>query len=318
MKEIIYFDAEAHDDGLSGIVMPYGQQADRLGYKLVVEPGAFAGRMADVIVNEGHDQSRLLGRTGPKGNVDLTDSRSQLMLSMTYPNTQIGRDAKILVDTGVLRGFSAELSIMKDSWNGGVRRVLEASLSGIGLVARPAMKDAVLFSDNGKVMVLESGLIEFKAEMLQRRNFRGELRWDEITVESMARRRAVMFLKDSLDIDMPVTLMLGADYNASAANTHGDGSLTLRKTNTGIEWRVKRLPKTENGDKILQLLAGGLITGWRAGFVPRQASTRQIEHMGFDFTLQEVVSAQLCEVRLTSDGTGGNGNVQGVRRRRRG
>lgn len=325
MKEMFYFSAEGHEKGVSGVVMPYGELAAQRGYRLRVDRGAFAGLMDDVVVNMQHDPSLLLGRTGKSGNVVLTDSPEALLLSMTYPDTQLGRDAKALVDLGVLRGFSAEMHIGKDEWHGGVRAVKQAKLSGVGLVAVPAMGTAVLLSATDmEEGVKESGVFSVSDEFVRlgKRDFSGELLWDEVTVSSMAQRQAVKFLPDSLDIDMPVTLMLGADYNTSAANTVADGSLKLRKTNRGVTFEVKNLPRTENGEKLLAMLASGLITGWRVGYVPKDIrKTEDVEIMGFKMTLTEVHSAQMCEVRAASDGTGGNGKIiaglLSSRRRRR-
>ena len=314
-KETIYFEAEAHDEGLSGIVMPYGEPAKRLGYRLAVERGAFKGKMNDVVVNKHHDPSLLLGRTGPKGNVNLTDSPDQLLLSMRYPDTQAGRDAKVEVELGMLAGFSAELTILEDEWQGGDRIVKAAELHGIGLVARPAMKGAVLLSEEHVQM---SNVFPMGTIKLQSRRLEGELLWDDRGILSMARKQAVSFRKDSLETDMPITLMLGSDYNMSAANTKDDGSLTVRKTNKGLSWRVNNMPRTQSGEAILEKARRGLITGWRAGFVPRLVEKKEIEINGFEFTLDDVISAVFCEVRLTSDGTGGYGPIKSARRNRRG
>ena len=310
--ERLYSDAEAHEDGLSGVVMPYGELAARPGYQLQVMQGSLAGRMSDVLVNLQHDDRQLLGRTG--GNVQLTDTQKDLLISMTYPDTQVGRDAKALVDMGVLAGFSAELQVLSDTWVGGVRRVDKAHLGGIALVARPAMKSALIL---GVEDPREGGVIPFAREDLQKRELRGEMVWGEPSVVSMANREAVLFEAESLDISNPITLMLGNDYNASAANSADNGSLKLQQTNKGISWRVANMPQTENGEKILKMTSAGLVTGWRVGYIPIKSRQSSVELYGLDMRLSVVEEAMMCEVRLTSDGTGGAGNVRGARRRRR-
>lgn len=309
----LYNDVEAHDEGLSGIVVPYNQRARQVGYQLSVDEGAFAGRMPDVLVNVQHDKSRLIGRTGLKGNVNLTDTPGQLAIAMSYPDTQIGRDAKTEVELGILAGFSAEFTILSDYWNGGVRHIKEAVLMGIGLVARPAMSGAVILSAD-EIQV--GGEIAFPFVELQKRSFSGEMVWNEISVASMARRQAVLFRPGSLDVEMPISLLLGSDYNTSAANTAADGSLTVQKTNRGISWKVDRLPRTENGGKILNMLSKGLILSWRPGFVAMRTKKRPVKVMGFDMELTEVEEAQLCDVRLISSGAPGSGPVRRSGRRR--
>ena len=310
--ERLYADAEAHEDGLSGVVMPYGELAPRPGYQLQVMPGSLAGRMSDVLVNLQHDDKQLLGRTG--SNVQLTDTQKELLIAMTYPDTQVGRDAKLLVDIEVLTGFSAELHVLDDTWVGGVRRVDEAHLSGIALVARPAMKTAMIL---GAQDVLEGGLIEFKREELRMRQLSGEMVWGEPSVASLSRRAAVQFEAGSLDISNPITLMLGNDYNSTAANTADNGALAIQATNKGLNWSVRNMPRTENGEKILKMAATGLITGWRVGYVPYKQRQERIKMMGLDMHLTIVEEAMMCDVFLSSDGPGGVGNVRSARRRRR-
>lgn len=318
--ERLYMDAEAHEHGLSGVVLPYGELAPRIGYQLQVEHGSLAGRMDDVLLNVQHDETQLLGRTGPDGNVHLTDTEKSLLISFRYPDTQLGKDVKALVDHGVLRGFSAELAVLSDDWAGGVRRMTKGALTGIGLVARPAMRGAKITQKLAIEAVkapLEGGLIAFKTEQLARREMSGELQWDEPSIASMARREAVLFKPDSLNTENPVTLMLGSDYNMTAANTADNGALQVQKTNSGLRWRVRNMPRTENGEKILQLAGAGLITGWRAGFIPLRSEKSKVKLMGIDMDLTIVSEGILCEVRLTSDGTGGAGQVRGSRRSRR-
>ena len=310
--EYLYSEAEAQADGLSGVVMPYGELAPRVGYKLQVPKGSLAGRMSDVLVNVQHDDKQLLGRTG--GNVQLTDTEQKLLLAMTYPDTQAGHDAKTLVDIGVLKGFSAELTILSDTWIGGIRRVDRAALTGIALVARPAMKNAVLLSGDE---VLEGGYVRFNAESLQKRALRGDMPWGEPSVISMVRQTAVLFERDSLDISNPITLMLGSDYNASAANTADNGALKIQKTNAGISWRVDNMPRTDNGEKILQLSRAGLLTGWRVGYGARRSRRTKIELEGLQMDLEIVQEGILCDVRLSSHAQASAGRVRGSRRRRR-
>lgn len=316
--EVLYSEAEAQENGVSGVVLPYGDLAPRAGYLLQIQQGALAGRMSDVLVNLQHDNKQLLGRTG--GNVDLTDTEAELLISMTYPDTQVGRDAKALVDIGVLTGFSAELQVLSDDWDGGVRRVDKARLSGIGLVARPAMSRALIqhnFMELGGFKVFQGGEHRFDTEELRQRELRGEMKWNEPSVVSMANREAVLFEPDSLDISNPITLMLGSDYNTSAANSAANAALKVRKTNAGVAWSVANMPRTENGEKILKMSRQSLITGWRVGYIPIRTRKSDVELHGLDMALTTVQEGMMCEVRLTSDGTGGAGAVSGSRRRRR-
>lgn len=320
--ERLYSPAEVHDEGLSGVVMPYEELAPQIGYMVQYASGGFAGRMSDVLMNVQHDDTQLIGRTGPSGNVHLTDTPEQMLISFKYPDTQLGADTKKLVDMGVLTGFSAETLILSDEWRGGVRRITKSKLTGVALVAKPAMKTALITSKYGAIPFgrYEKGYGDYGYDrsMLAARDMRGELNWGEPSIVSMRHRTAVQFERDSLDIEaMPITLLLGSDFNNSAANTAGDGSLSVTKTNKGISWRVRNMPRTENGERILNLAREGLITGWRAGYIPIETHGEKITLAGIEVELQIVDKGILCDIALATDGSGGAGNVAPARRRRR-
>ena len=134
----------------------------------------------------------------------------------------------------------------------------------------------------------------------------------------MRRREAVLFEPGSLDVEMmPITLLLGSDFNNSAANTEGDGSLTVKKTNRGISWNVRNMPRTDNGERILKLAAAGLITGFRVGYIGVNTKQERTKIAGMDMGLTRVLDGILCDIGLSTDGSGGAGDVRTVRRRRR-
>ena len=319
--ERLYADAMRNKNGLHGIVVPYGQRAARPGYQLMIEQGAFEGRMDDIRLNIQHDRNQLLGATGPTGNVELVDTPEMMSISMEYPDTQLGRDAKTLVELGALTGFCAELQVIKDEWVGGLRVCKEAILTGIGLVDRPAMPNALITEKFGKVDLdhrMVSGVIPTTVEYLADRDMRGEMEWGRPSIVSMRRRKAVLFEPGSLDVEMmPITLLLGSDFNNSAANTAGDGSLSVRKTNRGLSWRVRNLPRTDNGERILTLAKNGLITGFRVGYIGTKESKSLLEMAGIEFEITKVSNGILCDIGLSTDGSGGAGKVQTTRTSRR-
>lgn len=127
------------DRAITGTVVRYGDKAKVAGFTETILPGAF-GNIGDVMLNIGHDGSKLIARAG--GGLVLADSAERLELRADVANTTDGNDALELVRTGVLRGFSVEMRVLEDHWQGTHRTVKRAELKDIGLVARPAYADS--------------------------------------------------------------------------------------------------------------------------------------------------------------------------------
>ena len=125
---------------IEGVVIPYGQRAAVGGFTEEFTAGSI--RFQDVIVNLQHDRRRPLART--QGGLLLIDSPEELRAKITLSDTADGRDVRTLIKDKVLRGLSAEFVTVEDEWRGSHRRILSATLSGIGIVDTGAYAGATL------------------------------------------------------------------------------------------------------------------------------------------------------------------------------
>ena len=103
-----------------------------------IRAGAF-GRVGDVVANIQHDRKRPLARTGG-GGLDLSDGPERMTARLSLPDTTDGRDARILLDRGVLRGLSVEMIVNDEDYTGRERIINRAELKGLALVDRPAYR----------------------------------------------------------------------------------------------------------------------------------------------------------------------------------
>ena len=138
--------AEGSSPGtLAGVAMPYGSVADLGGgLRERFDPGAFGPDVegADVMANWQHAREAPLARTGG-GGLTLTDGPAALRAVLVLPATAAGRDVAELASRRVLRGFSVEFRSAVDRFEGSVRVVQRAVLTGLGVVDRPAYGDAL-------------------------------------------------------------------------------------------------------------------------------------------------------------------------------
>ena len=139
--EIRYAILEFREDGdrmiVSGTAARYGEFAPIGRYfNERIQRGAF-GSIGEIVANVQHDRRVALARNIPSGGLSFQDSESELRVSLELPPTTAGRDAGILVQRGVLRGFSVEMIGVRDSWEGENRTIEKATLGGIGLVDDP-------------------------------------------------------------------------------------------------------------------------------------------------------------------------------------
>lgn len=146
--ELRYVEVRAEGSGLSGVAVTYGAvaRAGPTGRELF-EPGAFAGRMADVTLNRQHERGRILVRTG--AGLTLTDSPEALRFAAELGETREERDTLDLVRRGVLRGASVEFVPLRENIVAGVRRIAEAALVRIGIVDTPAYPGSTVEARQG-------------------------------------------------------------------------------------------------------------------------------------------------------------------------
>ena len=143
VRRMAFDAAEFRAEGrrLSGIVMPYESTSmtTPAGPERF-QSGAFEGRAGDVVLNLHHAADKPLVRTD--AGLVLEHTAEALRMTAELPSTRDADDALELVRTKVLRGLSVEFVARIERREQGVRVVEQAELSGIGLVTRPAYKDA--------------------------------------------------------------------------------------------------------------------------------------------------------------------------------
>ena len=123
--------------------MPYRSKAVIAGiFTETVEPGAFAGRMNDVVVNYMHQREAPIARTDG-GGLTLTDSAERLTARVEIPAYR--EDIIDQVRRKILRGFSVEMYVKDEDWPAPDERVVkQAQLAGLALVDTPAYSDATM------------------------------------------------------------------------------------------------------------------------------------------------------------------------------
>ena len=128
---------------IEGAAMPYGAKANIAGiFTETVEPGAFDGRMDDVVVNYMHQREAPIARTDG-GGLTLTDSAERLTARVEIPSYR--EDILDQVTRKILRGFSVEMFVKDEAWPEVDRRVIkQAQLSGLALVDTPAYSKATM------------------------------------------------------------------------------------------------------------------------------------------------------------------------------
>lgn len=147
--ELRSFDTEIQGDdtAIEGLLVPYDRYADIAGFRERFAKGAFREYLAaggDVIYNYAHDRSAILGRR-ESGTLTIEERDSGLWGRVELPDTTLGRDIRVMVKRGDIRGHSIEFIPVDDGWElkDGIdhRTITRAHLPGVALVARPAYAD---------------------------------------------------------------------------------------------------------------------------------------------------------------------------------
>ena len=108
-------------------------------------PGTFSPVESwDAGLNVQHKRERPLARTQGGGLV-LLDSAEELRAEFELPDTQTGHDTAELINRGILRGLSVEMSVPPDGqkWSQtpdgkSLRTITRAKLHGLSVVDSPA------------------------------------------------------------------------------------------------------------------------------------------------------------------------------------
>ncbi len=157
------FEVREEADGmhLTGYAARFNEASEPLPFREYIAPGAFKRSLQsrnDVKLLWNHDSSTVLGSTR-SGTLKLTEDAQGLRVSATLPETQAGRDAKVLINRGDVTGFSFGFTVPSggDSWNedGSERtlnavRLMEVS-TGVAFPAYPTTNGTALVRGWDKV-----------------------------------------------------------------------------------------------------------------------------------------------------------------------
>lgn len=120
---------------LRGILMPYGEQStDR---PEVFEAGALEWPADGIMLREQHNRAAPILRFQP------IERDGAVLIDVPLPNTTRGRDTAAGVQAGVYGGLSVEFHAIRERFDGAVRRIQRALLTGAGLVDDPSYPGAV-------------------------------------------------------------------------------------------------------------------------------------------------------------------------------
>ena len=127
---------------VSGVVVPYGWPSEIGTFRETIAAGAF-GSIGEVRANVQHDRGRSLAVNREGGGLALADGADALRARLELPEHGEGPAIRELVERGVLAGFSVEMAVKRDAWQGRNRTVEAAELVGLALVDVPAHAGAV-------------------------------------------------------------------------------------------------------------------------------------------------------------------------------
>ena len=139
--EYRFTELRADNDAIVGTLIRYGDQA-KIGGRFTERFTPGAVRFNDVIVNIQHNRFMPVARTG--GGLEIRSEGDALVAEIKPPDTSFARDARAMIDAGILRGLSMEFKPDqgKVEWRNDERIISGAELYGIGIVDRPAYKES--------------------------------------------------------------------------------------------------------------------------------------------------------------------------------
>jgi HK97 family phage prohead protease len=105
---------------LSGYAAVFNRHSQNLGgFVEQVDPSAFTKSIADavpVMARMNHDDAHLLGTTWA-GTLTLEADGTGLRYTVDLPDTQAGRDAKVLAERGDMKWSSFAFRTIEDAWS---------------------------------------------------------------------------------------------------------------------------------------------------------------------------------------------------------
>lgn len=131
------------DGKIGGLAAPYGVLSHSLSVRGVnrdrpfrerIERGSFDGASSqNVSLLVGHDRRQLVANT-KSGLLQLSDTARGLEYEVVLPDTQLARDTRALVESGVLSEMSFGFYVKRDSWEGSTRTLHSVDLREISIV----------------------------------------------------------------------------------------------------------------------------------------------------------------------------------------
>lgn len=142
------FKIEARDDespSISGHAAVFNEQADIMGFREEIAPGAFSNSIKtdDVRALFNHDPNHVLGRNRA-GTLKLHEDRKGLAIEVVPPDTQFSRDLMTSIKRGDIDQMSFGFQVVAEEWREGengepdLRTLKEVRLFDVSPVTFPA------------------------------------------------------------------------------------------------------------------------------------------------------------------------------------
>lgn len=132
---------------LEGYAVRYGSLSEDLGFRELIEPGAFSRHLRsdpDVRALIEHDPTKIIGRT-TSGTLQLVEDDAGVRVTIDPPDNQTGKDVTESIRRGDLRSMSFGFRAINDSWatvdGESVRTISEAELFDVSVTAFPSYQD---------------------------------------------------------------------------------------------------------------------------------------------------------------------------------
>lgn len=151
---------------------PTSRQRDYTGTETIART-AFDGLLtdtSDVVALVNHDASQMLGRTA-SGTLRLHTDDHGLGFELDLPDTQLGRDVRVLVERGDLRGMSFSAAVGDvERTTGGVTHRSFKQLVDVSIVGSPAypQTSVAVRSEAVNALALREQTLRARARLLER------------------------------------------------------------------------------------------------------------------------------------------------------
>ena len=210
----------------------------------------------DILVNVQHDQKRVVARNNAAGGLALWDDPKGLRTRIVLPDTQEGRDTRVLVSQGILAGLSIEFRALEDRWAGNHRTILSAELDAIGIVSRPAYAGATIAE--GRSLDSEAFLLENRQDRAGSAS--GSIPYNQdLSCECLNNQNcnSVEFKRIEIDESDDIIATIRGFENAFASTRDGSLSLTQRESGLEVAFSPSAF-ETESGQRLLEQVERGL------------------------------------------------------------